>query len=154
VLRFSRRVAASAVVVFGLALPVSVASAEQPSLHLVASSNVDLASLSKKDIAAIFLGSRRQWSDGTRIRIAMLDTPDWQRPFLQTLVDRSPPQYWAHWRNIVFSGRGIMPRIFSSENALLDYLKDQDGVIGQISDIDLVEPGAAVLLPIKEVELR
>ena len=149
--RLTRRVAASMIVVFGLSLPVVASSAEGDDLHLVASSNVNLDGLSKKDVAAIFLGNRRQWSDGTRIRIAMLDVASTQKPFLQAVVERSPPQYWAHWRNIVFSGRGIMPRIFQSEEALLDYLDDQEGVIGQLKDIDLAQLRGAAVLPVAEV---
>lgn len=149
--RLTRRVAASMIVVFGLSLPVVSSAGEAGDVHLVASSNVNLAGLSKKDVAAIFLGNRRQWSDGTRIRIAILDAAATQKSFLQTVVERSPPQYWAHWRNIVFSGRGIMPKIFPSEEALLDYLADEEGVIGQLRDADLAQLRGAAVLPLTEV---
>lgn len=108
-------------------------------VYLAASDNVDVQSLGRKDLAAIFLGQKRHWPDGTRIKIALLDDHSDQLHLLEVVAERSPGQYWAHWRNIVFSGRGIMPRIFDSQEDLLDYLKKEKGAIGQLRSIEEAE---------------
>lgn len=135
-----------AVLLLGVFAPSLYAVGQQPQIHLALSSNVALNDPSQKELAAIFLGHKRQWSDGTRVKIAILQSPDQQRSLLNAVADRSPSQYWAHWRNIVFSGRGIMPKIFHSEEGILKYLAEEEGAIGQITNTDLaVRLGAATL---------
>lgn len=136
----------AALILLGTIAPTLDAVGQQPDIHLAMSSNVSLLEPTRKEIAGIFLGQKRQWSDGTRIKIAILDSAVEQRSFLDAVVDRSPSQYWAHWRNIVFSGRGIMPKIFSSEEELLNYLAEEEGVIGHITDNNLVAREGAVTL--------
>jgi hypothetical protein len=122
-----------------------------PEVHLAFSSNIAVDAPNENDLAAIFLGRKRQWSDGTRVKIAILGSSVEQRTFLQAVAGRSPGQYWAHWRNIVFSGRGIMPKIFSSEKEILDYLGEQKGAIGQITHVDqAVRRGIATLTLVGE----
>ena len=136
------------ILLLSLVLGSVPARAEVGDVNVIASPNVDSAALSSADLAAIFLGRRSQWSDGTRIRIAILKSEEVQEAFLEAAVDRSPRQYWAHWRNIVFSGRGTMPKIFSSEEKLLQYMTDQEGVIGLTTDIESAQAHGAVVLTI------
>lgn len=120
-------------------------------VHLAVSSNVPLTSISQKELAAIFLGQKRQWQDGTRVKIAILRSASEQSRFLNVVAGRSPGQYWAHWRNIVFSGRGIMPKIFGSEKEILDYLAQEEGAIGHITSTELADRTGAATLTIDGV---
>jgi len=127
-----------AVVLLAAMFATPSASAENPpEIHLVFSNNVSLQQPSEGELAAIFLGRTRHWRDGTRVKIAILESSEAQRQFLSVVANRSPSQYWAHWRNIVFSGRGIMPKIFSSEEELLQYLAAEEGAVGHLSRPDL-----------------
>ena len=45
-----------------------------------------------------------------------------------------------------------MPKKFASEEALLDYLAEQEGVIGQLQDIDLAHLRGAAVLPVTEAQ--
>jgi hypothetical protein len=130
-------ICAAMILLLGVIASAHSAAESQPEIYLAMSSNVELNAPSQKEIAAIFLGQKRQWSDGTRVKIALLESTGEQRRFLQAVADRSPSQYWAHWRNIVFSGRGIMPKIFSSEADILKYIAEEDGVIGQITNTSM-----------------
>ncbi len=83
-------------------------------------------------VADIFLGNRRHWPDGTRIKLALLKSEGSQKVFLQTATGRSPKQFWSHWRHIVFSGRGLMPKVFSTEEELVAYVAAEKGAVGQV----------------------
>ncbi|GAB5451767.1 MAG: hypothetical protein Hals2KO_20950 [Halioglobus sp.] len=123
-----------AAVLFAAVFGTASASAEtSPEIHLVFSNNVALKQPSENELAAIFLGRTRQWSDGTRVKIAILESSEAQRLLLGVVANRSPSQYWAHWRNIVFSGRGIMPKLFSSEEELLQYIAAEEGAVGHLA---------------------
>lgn len=117
-----------------LVVPVVAETKSGSNVSLAFSPNVSSEEINERDLAAVFLGQKRQWSDGTRVKIAILKSPGSQSEVLNIVTDRSPGQYWAHWRNIVFSGRGIMPRVFQSEAALLDYIASEKGAIGPVYD--------------------
>lgn len=132
-------------------VPQHGAAGTQPDVHLALSSNIPLASLSQKELAAIFLGQKRHWEDGTRVKIAILKSAASQDRFLGAVAGRTPGQYWAHWRNIVFSGRGVMPKIFNSEKEVLEYLAQEEGVVGQITSTELATQNGAATYTIDGV---
>lgn len=140
------RILCTTVIWLGIVTPVQSAVEPSAGIHLALSSNLTLKVPSQKELAAIFLGQKRHWKDGTRVKIAILAAPDEQRKFLSAVARRSPGQYWAHWRNIVFSGRGIMPKIFDTEEELLGYLATEEGAIGHVINTELAgSKGAATL---------
>lgn len=145
---YPRLLLCTALMWLGLLTPVKATIEAHPAVFLATSENVSLDSPSQKELAAIFLGQKRYWKDGTRVKIAILESQDEQQKFLNVVADRSPRQYWAHWRNIVFSGRGVMPKIFETEEELLGYLEKEEGAIGQIVTTDLAESKGAVTLTI------
>lgn len=130
------------------ALPVF---AGEPVLRLGVSSNIDPIDVAPDDLASIFLGNKRHWPDGSLIKLAVLESSEHQNRFLNLVASRSPSQYWAYWRNRVFSGRGVMPRIFGSEAELLRYLKSEKGAIGQITDIELASRSGTPIVSVEEI---
>lgn len=131
-----------------LALPAMGAQAE---LRVGLSSNVDPSDASPENLNSLFLGNKRHWSDGSLVKLAVLASSNVQSPFLKAVTDRSPSQYWAYWRNRVFSGRGVMPKIFHSEEEMLEYLKNEKGAIGQVTNVELAERLGAVTLSLEEL---
>ncbi len=112
--------------------------------HVVINSSVEEKALSSADVGDLFLGNKRQWKDGSRVKLALLKDPLSQQKFLKEVAGRSPARYWAHWRKIVFSGQGLMPKIFATEKELLAYVAAEKGAIGQISGTN----------PVKNVTVR
>lgn len=126
--------------------PLAVMAQVPSEIYVASSVNVNVDELDSDQLAAVFLGQQRRWPDGTRVKLALLKSSLSQSQFFPAIVDRSPGQYWAHWRNIVFSGRGIMPRVFKTETELIAYLQNQKGAIGQINNKEMaVRQGLAVL---------
>ncbi len=119
-------------------------------VHIVANANVKIQALSVREVADIFLGRKRQWADGSRIKLAVLKRAEIQDKFLDTCVGKSPSQYWIYWRNIVFSGSGRMPKIFASEKELLAYVATEDGAVGHIANINLTQSIDVVIISMGE----
>lgn len=133
-----------------VAVPLSAAGT-QPQLHVGLSKNVDPADATPENLANIFLGNKRHWSDGSLVKLAVLASSERQRDFLSVVTDRSPSQFWAYWRNRVFSGRGIMPKIFDSNEEMLRYLEEEKGAIGQITDVKQADRSGAATVAIGEL---
>ncbi len=115
--------------------------------HLVANKQVDVSSLSTEDLENIFLGKQRMWKDGSRIRLAVFKG---EGDGVKEVTGRSASQYRAHWRNLVFSGYGIMPKFFSSEAKLLEYVAKTKGAIGGVFEVMETDGSAVTLFVIKE----
>jgi len=130
-----------AMLLWGAALAVGSLLAEESGgdTYVVINSGAGVQSLSTEDTANVFLGNKRHWSDGSRVKLAVLRPPELQKDFLEVVTGRSPNQYWSHWRNIVFSGRGFMPKVFDTEEELLTYVAREKGAVGQIVNTSLAD---------------
>jgi ABC-type phosphate transport system substrate-binding protein len=111
-------------------IPLSAAATD---VAVVTSTARKGTQLSVKEVRNIFLGRTKVWNDGTRIRVAVLSSGETHTRFLKALVDRSPLQFRRYWRKIVFSGKGLAPRIFDTEARLLAYVAATEGAIGYLS---------------------
>jgi len=130
--------------VASLLMTMRLMAGDIPDMTIVANAGMSIPSLSKREISDIFLGRRKQWDDGTTIKLALLKSSIEQDRFLNTYTGRSMSQYWAHWRNILFSGSGIMPKVFSTEQELLAYVASEKGALGHVTDIN----------PLKDLRLQ
>jgi len=105
----------------------------------LAESDVDEPTLRR-----IYLGKKTRWNDGTPVVPVMLtDGPvhDW---FVEERVGRSVPKFVTFWKQSVFTGRGMPPRAFASEDELLFFVARTPGAIGYVSR-DAAADGVKVL---------
>ena len=131
--RFSA-IAFAATVGLCLALWPSVLSAQvDRSLRVIVSKENKLASLSTDDLNRIFLGKKTLWDSGTRIVPAM---PDEESPagevFLSGTLKKSVSQFRAYWKRLLFSGGGTVPKVFRSNEQLIDFVARQPGAIAVV----------------------
>ena len=119
---------------FLLALsPVARAQGIDRSLRVVVSKENKLTSLTTDDLNRIFLGKKTLWESGTRIVPAM---PEEESPagetFLSGTLKKSVSQFRAYWKRLLFSGGGTVPKVFRSNEQLLDFVARQPGAIAVI----------------------
>ena len=134
----------------GVLFSSGVEPATADNVYVAVNRQVTTQSLSMNELKRIFLGKQRLWADGTRVRLAMLDVDSTGKEFLKTVTGRSPGQFRAHWRNIVFSGRGVMPRFFNSEKELQAYITDSKGAIGNIPRVGTINQFDVNIISITE----
>lgn len=99
---------------------------------IIGSKNIPESSLSKTDVQNIFLGKKTK-VDSTKISFVILKEGDIHEGFLKEYLSRTPSQYDKYWKKMIFTGQGKAPKVFKTEEELVEYIKTTEGVIGYIS---------------------
>ena len=99
---------------------------------IIAYQNTPETTISAKDLQEIFLGKRVQWKDNAAIHPATVKEPELHENFLKRYVKKTPSQWIAHWKRMVFTGNGTPPQQFATQQELLKYVADTAGAIGYV----------------------
>ena len=100
---------------------------------VVANSGVVEDVIAQKDLQRIYLGKRTAWSDHSSIVPVMLKTGLVHEEFIEDLVGRSEHRFATYWRQMVFTGRGIPPKSFATEDEIISFVKVTPGAVGYVS---------------------
>ena len=99
---------------------------------IVANSSVKLSAISKNDLSDIFTGVSVNFSDGSRaIPVTLKDGPVHEE-FLKRYIGKKEMLFRGDWRVLVFSGRATMPKVFATEEDLMEYVRSVPGAIGYV----------------------
>lgn len=97
---------------------------------LVVGEDVDITNLSANELENIFLGRQTLWSNGKRIQIAISTQNDEKlEQFLIENIGQNKRRFKKYWLKKVFSGYGIAPKLFNSNDKALDFAKSQENAI-------------------------
>lgn len=108
------------------------AEAEEVAL-IVHKGNATPASLPKEEIKQIFLGQKTRWDDNSVIHFVVCTEETSLLTFLKNYVKKTPIQYQNYWKKLVFSGKGIMPKMFDDTQKVLEFVSSTEGSISFIS---------------------
>lgn len=119
-----------------LAEVVAVVSAKNP-----------LTTLSKDQLADLFLGKTSRFPDGTLAEpIDQAEGAPARDEFYLEFADRSPAQIKAHWAKIIFTGRGQPPKTVPNGAAMKKRLADDANAIGYLERKNLDGSVKALLI--------
>jgi len=105
--------------------------------------------ISKDDASRIFLKKMTRWSDGTEIRVVQPKGDTAVRgAFDKAVHDRSPAAIRTYWAQMVFSGRDVPPVERANDEAIVDFVKQNRGAIGVVSE------GASLPGGVKAIDLK
>jgi ABC-type phosphate transport system substrate-binding protein len=91
-------------------------------------------SLSRKEVARLFLRQATTWPGGAQARpVDQPRTAPVREAFSQAILDRSAAQVDAYWTQAVFSGRAVPPPERRSDAEVLAYVRETPGSIGYVS---------------------
>ncbi|HPF34247.1 hypothetical protein KDK88_01615 [bacterium] len=102
---------------------------------VVAHPGVDAADVDEPTLRRIFLGKKTRWGDGTPVVPVMLEDGPVHEWFVEERVGRSVAKFVTFWKQAVFTGRGMPPRTFATEDELLFYVSRTPGAIGYASRV-------------------
>jgi hypothetical protein len=108
-------------------IPAGAGAAE---LVVVAHPAIPETTIDNKDVQRIFLGKQTQWRDDTTIVPVMLKSDPLHDDFIERFVGRSVPRFVTYWRQMVFTGKGVPPKLFASESELIDFVAATPGSVG------------------------
>lgn len=118
--------------VAGMALSwgAGAASAE---VVAVVSARSSLTTLSKSQVADIFLGKALRYPDGSlAVPIDQAEGSATREEFYLAFAGKSPAQLNAHWSKIIFTGRGQPPPEVANGVAVKRRLAENPNAIGYI----------------------
>jgi ABC-type phosphate transport system substrate-binding protein len=100
---------------FGLALSLATGGAGRADVVAVVSSKSPVTTLSKIQVADIFLGKTIRFPDGVQaVPIDQAEGSPERDEFYATFTGKSPAQIKSHWSKIIFTGRGQPPKAVSN----------------------------------------
>lgn len=124
-----------------LALPVAASD-----VQVIANGSVTVSELSAADLKEIFLGNKTSVGGGDIQPVLAKDGPA-HEAFLKTYVGKSEQGLSNHFKSLVFTGKGSMPKAFASDAEIVKYVTATKGAIGYISGA--ADSGAAKKIAIK-----
>jgi len=112
---------------------------------LIVHKSVEEKSLSKKEIKRIFLGKKKKWLNGLKIKAVALKRGTVHDEFLNEFVNKTNASFSTFWKRAIVTGIGIPPRSYMSESDIVKYVSITKGAIGYISSNTPYE-GVKILL--------
>ena len=100
---------------------------------IIVNKNLPVSQITETQLRDIFIGVRSQFDDGTRAMPVLLKGGPVHEVFLHRHIGDTPDEFRTRWRRAVFTGQGSMPKEFSTEAALIQYLEVTPGAIGYVS---------------------
>lgn len=105
----------------------------QAGIVVIANNSVAESSVTKQDLKMIFLGKKKSWDSGKKIKPVTLKDGASHEAFVSTYVEKTAASFSSFWKHAILSGTGIPPKSFSSEGDLLKYVAGKEGAVGYIS---------------------
>jgi ABC-type phosphate transport system substrate-binding protein len=131
-------------VVAGLAVSLAAATAAAEVVAVVSARSA-VTSLSRNQVADIFLGKAARFPDGSpAVAIDQAEGAAARDEFYLKVAGKSAAQLNAHWSKIIFTGRGQPPREVANDAAVKKVLLENPAAIGYI-DRSLVDAGLRVV---------
>jgi ABC-type phosphate transport system substrate-binding protein len=100
---------------------------------VIAHKDLEVESLSKAELQAIFLGEKVRWPNRKHVKIALLEGGALLREFLGDVVGKTPAQYDTHWSRLVFTGKASMPPYLPDSGAVAQFVAGKPGAIGFVA---------------------
>jgi ABC-type phosphate transport system substrate-binding protein len=101
-------------------------------IKVIANPDVGAVSATSAEIKAVFLGTKDSLSDGSHVQPVILKGSPCDS-FARSYIGKSGAGLVTYYRELVFSGTGVIPKMFASENELIAYVSRTRGAIGYVS---------------------
>lgn len=101
---------------------------------VVVSSQNPIETLSRAQIADIYLGRMNRFPNGKPVKpIDLSESTPTRSKFYIKYLGRSQSQIKAHWSKLIFTGRGQPPPTVSSGDAMAELVAENPNAIGYLS---------------------
>ena len=101
---------------------------------VIVSPNVQVTTLSKKEISWYFLKKSTTWpNDGKVLVVDQIPNAPVRNAFSIAIHGRTVSAIKAYWTQAIFSGRGVPPQEKLSDAAVVEFVSANKGAIGYVS---------------------
>jgi len=102
-------------------------------IYIIANADVPVGSLTPEEVKNIFIGQKKIWGNDLRVQVTLLKDYKPFDEFSKNYIGKSPNQFENWWKNMVFTGKGTMPKVFDNEADVLNFIAKTPGAIGYIA---------------------
>jgi ABC-type phosphate transport system substrate-binding protein len=101
---------------------------------IVNSANSDTV-LTRDMISKIFLKKIKRWetSEEKIMPVDLVDDSSIRESFSEIILDKKISSVKAYWQKQIFSGRGVPPPEKKNDKEVLEYVDENEGAIGYVS---------------------
>jgi ABC-type phosphate transport system substrate-binding protein len=108
-------------------------SALMAEVVIIANPSVKASEVSSEELKLVFLGSKSSLSDGSSVEPVLAQAGTAHDAFLKTYVGKSDPALRNHFKSLVFTGKGSMPKSFASDADIVAHVAKTKGAIGYLA---------------------
>jgi ABC-type phosphate transport system substrate-binding protein len=102
-------------------------------VFIVANPSVKASEVSADELKLVFLGTKTSLGDGSAVEPVLAQAGAAHEAFLKTYVGKSDPALRNHFKSLVFTGKGSMPKSFASDAEIVAHVSKTKGAIGYLS---------------------
>jgi ABC-type phosphate transport system substrate-binding protein len=113
-------------------------------VKVIANPSVKASSISPDDLKRVFLATKTSLDDGSRVEPVLEKSGRTHAAFLREYIGKTDVGLDTYYRSLVFTGKGSMPRTFSSDAEVVAYVARTKGSIGYVS-ADAIAPGVKTI---------
>ncbi len=107
---------------------------ERELVNISVISNPQNTDMSFRQVRSILKGERQRWKNGKKVKVCLMKTStDVGYSSAKKIYRMSPKQLNRYWLGLVFQGSADSPHFFSTEEKLINFVKNNEGAIGIIS---------------------
>ena len=111
---------------------------------VIVNTNMDMDQISSRELKSVFLQETNVLGNGGHVEPVLEKGGPAHEAFLKQYLGQSDDRLQKYYRGLVFTGRSSMPKVFSSDAAIVAYVSKTRGVIGYVSGETNTE-GAKIL---------
>jgi hypothetical protein len=100
---------------------------------VIANSSVGASSISADEIKAVFLQEKSSLNDGSRVAPVLAKGGPAHETFVKQYLGKTEDALMTYYRSLVFTGKGLMPKMLASDAEVLAYVAKTKGAIGYLS---------------------
>jgi hypothetical protein len=101
-------------------------------VKVIANPTISAVSTTSAEIKAVFLETKTSLSDGSRVQPVILKGSA-SGTFARSYLGKSAIGLETYYRGLVFSGTGVIPKMFASETEVVEYVAKTRGAVGYVS---------------------
>lgn len=108
---------------------------QQDGYRVVVNAANPTTNMSRAELARLFLKKVPKWPDGQTVQPADQErVSPVRQAFSKAIHQKDVDAIASYWQVLVFSGREVPPRIVKSDAEMLQFVRDNPGAVGYVSD--------------------
>ena len=101
-------------------------------VRVIANSNLGADAISVRELKSVFLEEQGWLDNGTHVAPVLQKSGSVHQAFLKQYLGQDDDTLQTYYRTLVFSGRGSMPKVLSSDAEVVAYVSQTRGAIGYV----------------------